>query len=125
MNASRRKGEAMDPIYEEFDRLLKRLGDRRLESLIKEARKRQGDQSPLGAAAALECEAKTSKSKKLRARPNRQAITERIARALTNADDDLVATLDDGIVTKLQSRISGSVASSLEEMAEKVRKMDR
>lgn len=122
MHADARNGEAM---YEEFNQFLKRWGDKHLESLIKEARRRHGDRSPLGEAAAREGDSDVAKSKTQHARPKRQASTKRIASAQANADDDLVATLNDEIVTKLKSRLSEIVASALEEMAEKVRKMDR
>ena len=122
MDDPARKAEA---IYEEFNQLLKRWGDKNLESLIKEARERHGDRSPLGAAVAGEGESDAAKSKTQQARPKRRANTERVAGAPANADDDLVATLNDEIVTKLKSRISESVASALKEMAEKVQKMDR
>lgn len=125
MKAASRKGEARDAIYEQFHRLLERMGDKDLENLIKEARTRQGDRSSLGAAVAREGESDAAKSNTQAARHNRRAITERIAIALANADHDFVATMDDEIVTKLKSRISDSVASSLEELAEKVRRMDR
>ena len=122
MNADERKGKA---INEEFNQILERFGEADLESLIKEARRRHGDRSPLGAAVARKGESHAAKSKTQQAVPSRQAISERIENALANADDDLVATLNDEILTKLKSRISESVASALEEMAEKMRKMDR
>lgn len=122
MDADAPNGEA---INEEFNQILERLGDTDLESLIKEARRRHGDGSPLGATVAREGKSQAGKSKTQQARSSRQAITERIASALASADDDLVATLNDEIVTKLKSRISESVALALEEMAEKVRKMNR
>ena len=121
MNAPPRKAESID---EEFNQLLKRWGDKDLESLIKTAQKTQGDESPLGAAVAGEGKSDAAKSKTKQASPKRQAITERVAGALAN-EDDLVDILNAEIVTKLKSRISESVASALTEMAEQVRKMDR
>ena len=122
MNVDARNGEA---ICEEFNQLLERWSDKDLESLIKEARRRHGDRSSLGAAVARKGESHAAKSKTQQAVPSRQAISERIENALANVDDDLVATLNDEILTKLKSRISESVASALEEMAENMRKMVR